>query len=132
MNKLSIILTIAIFLLSCQKKKLKGLDDPAWKEKSLSMTLSVCEKILTCSEGFEKKLSPTSEKLFKEELSKEKCLDTFKKSNVYNLRGGDPNLIQEQYEKCSIKMQNSNCEEIQSKSFLNDDACKAIQSIQSL
>lgn len=133
MNKFKIFYILSILILiACQKKKLKGFDDPIWKEKSIGLTEIICNKIQNCSIGFEDKLKKKTSEIFLEETKKEKCIERFKSSNVYHLRGGEPNLIQSQYEKCSTIFESSSCSDIEKSIFLNDESCKSIQYIQTL
>jgi hypothetical protein len=109
-SRIIILLILIVALIDCNKKK--GLDSTEWKDESLKITASLCEKFRSCAdnnwEGVPEKLKDFS----KSRLEESHCQKEFRDSNVYKLIGKDPQKMIASYRDCHKKIIFSPCESL--------------------
>lgn len=128
------ILIACTFLLTCKRQeKLKEVFDPEWRDESTKISLEICTQILTC---FQKKFSHLKtenlHKYIEKNLQNSVCAEKHKKSNVYLLRGDEPEIIKKNFLTCYQKLQNLNCEEIYKDKISKISECNWISNLQKL
>ncbi|MCX7999719.1 MAG: hypothetical protein N3A69_12335 [Leptospiraceae bacterium] len=116
-----------------RKENLRETFDPVWRDESTKIALSICEQILTC---FQKKFIESQSlpvyKHVERNLQSSKCTEKHKKSNVYLLRGNEPETIKKNFLTCYQKLQNLNCEEIYKDEIAKISECRWISNLQKL
>jgi biopolymer transport protein ExbB/TolQ len=128
-----VILLFAIFSISnCKKKKLPEFHDEIWRRESLEMASSFCAKYLECSAPVIEKLDKKLQNFAKNQMSTSECVERFKKSNVFRLRGEIPDTIKNSYRTCFVEFQKLNCDDLQNGKLDSLGECNQIRAIQKL
>lgn len=128
---LQIIIFCILLVYECSPKpKKKGIVDEGWRQESLKISASICKKFQECNSLLAEKINPSLKKLFSSEIREDKCSEKNKKSNIYELRGGDPEHIKSVTRKCAALIQSAPCQDIENKSFLQNPDCMEMRNLQ--
>lgn len=117
---------------NCKKKKLAEFHDELWRRESLEMASNLCSKLLECANPIIEKIEPKLQNFTKSQMSSNQCVEKFKKSNVFRLRGENPDLIKEAYRSCYFASLELNCSDLQNGKIQTIDTCNQIKAIQKL
>ncbi|WP_411824146.1 LA_2478/LA_2722/LA_4182 family protein [Leptospira sp. 'Mane'] len=124
-----LILSFGFFCISC--KKGKGIDSNEWKEESLKITASLCDKYRKCADPDWKEVPDKLKDFTKSRLDETNCQKTFRDSNAYKLIGENPENIKSLYRECSKKILIASCDELKQGRVDSLEECKSFKKIQS-
>ena len=127
MKKIYILVLLLFFISGC-KKKIKGINDPVWKMESVQIAGFFCDAMRRCSENI--KLDEDKQKLVKTRMYDASCLEIHKKSNVFELKGYDPELIKKTVRECFQQAKNLDCNQIRINGIAKIESCAVMRKIQ--
>jgi hypothetical protein len=104
--------------------------DEVWRFESQKIASEICTKLFSCSKKLIANLPSKYQSFTTMELSSLRCIEKNKKSNIYFLRGNDPERIKTAYRNCNKSLIELNCEEITSGAISKIDDCKYSEQIQ--
>ncbi|BDA77168.1 hypothetical protein LPTSP3_g00980 [Leptospira kobayashii] len=125
------VLIISFSFLFGACKKNKGIDSNEWKEESLKITASLCDKYRKCSDPDWKSVPDKLKDFTKSRLDETNCQKTFRDSNAYKLIGENPENIKLLYRECSKKILSASCEELKQGKVDSLPECENFKKIQS-
>lgn len=123
-----------ILAIECKaKKKLPEFYDPIWRDESTKISTEICKRLSECFEKQSKNSKSSHIKTHvQKNLQTSKCTEKHKKSNVYFLRGANPEEIKKNFLTCYENFKTLSCEQIYSGAIQNFTECKWINELQKL
>lgn len=126
------ILTHTVLWECKSKKKLPEFYDPIWRDESNKISIEICKQLSECFNKQKKNSNSHIQTHVEKNLQSSKCTERHKKSNVYLLRGRDPEEIKKNFLTCYQNLKTLSCEQIYSGAVQNIPECKWISELQKL